>query len=453
MRRPSLRPATLRGRLALLALATTAIWVALLTAAFNVVLDAQLRAQADDLLRTRAAAVAATVEVRPDGSLTVHEPSDDHVLDTGIWIYQGLRILEGPPAPAGPQLWADRLASRQGFADESSGPSPIRLYALPIRDQGRQVGTVVAAVEITPYQHTAETALIGSMGLAVLLLGGVYLVTRAVVARALRPVSIMSRQAAEWSGEDAGHRFATERRPAELADLAGTLDGLLDRLAAVLRHEQQLTGEMSHELRTPLAALTAEVEWLQARPRGAEEQETAHRAIASGAARMHDIVETLLTEARTRGSDTFGRCSLHEVLGNLARRSAQEHPQEPPVVLRNSIYGETATVGVSAPLLERILAPLLDNARRYAVQSVTIDYAAVPGRNVEVTVTDDGPGIPTGLQRAVFDPGFRADTGSGHDGSGLGLPLARRLARAAGGEISVSPADGGARFVVSLPAG
>ncbi|MCZ4101636.1 HAMP domain-containing histidine kinase [Streptomyces sp. So13.3] len=453
MRRFTRRPATLRGRLALLALASTAIWVALLTAAFNVVLDARLRAQADDLLRTRAAAVAATVEVRSNGSLTVHEPSDDHVLDTGIWIYQGRRVVEGPPPPGGPQAWADRLAGGEGFADESSGSAPFRLYALPIRDRGRQVGTVVAAVEVTPYRHTAETALIGSIGLAVLLLGGVYPVTRAVVARALRPVGVMSRQAARWSGEDAGHRFGAERRPAELADLAGTLDALLDRLAAVLRHEQQLTGEMSHELRTPLAALTAEVEWLQARPRGVEEQETAHRAIASGAARMHGIVETLLTEARTRGSETSGRCSLRETIEEVARHSAEAHPQDPPVVVRTGIDGEQPTVGVSAPLLERILVPLLDNARRYAVRCVAIEYAAVPGRNVEVTVSDDGPGIPAGLWGAVFEPGFRADPASRHDGAGLGLPLARRLARAAGGEITVSPADTGARFVVSLPAG
>ncbi|MCM2422773.1 HAMP domain-containing sensor histidine kinase [Streptomyces sp. RKAG293] len=249
------------------------------------------------------------------------------------------------------------------------------------------------------------------------------------------------------------HRDAPSGRPAELADLAGTLDGLLDRLAAVLRHEQQLTGEMSHELRTPLAALTAEVEWLQARPRGTEEQETAHRAIASGAARMHDIVETLLTEARTRGFETSGRCSLHEVIGEVARRSAEDHPQDPPVVLRACIGGQSATVGISASLLQRILVPLLDNARRYAVRCVAIEYAAVPGRNVEITVADDGPGIPAVLWGAVFAPGFRADPGSGHDGAGLGLPLARRIARAAGGEIVVAPAEGGPCFVVSLPAG
>ena len=68
-----LTPATLRGRLALLALATTALWVALLTLAFNVALGAILDQQADNLLRTRAAAVSDTVQVRDDGRLVVRQ--------------------------------------------------------------------------------------------------------------------------------------------------------------------------------------------------------------------------------------------------------------------------------------------------------------------------------------------------------------------------------------------
>src|SRR5437899_2454188 len=95
-----LTPSTLRGRLALLALATTALWVALLTVVFNVALGSKLRQQADDLLRTRAAAASATVDIAADGSVTVRDPGNDGALDTGIWIYRGATALERPTAPA-----------------------------------------------------------------------------------------------------------------------------------------------------------------------------------------------------------------------------------------------------------------------------------------------------------------------------------------------------------------
>ncbi|MEC4015390.1 sensor histidine kinase [Streptomyces sp. H27-D2] len=440
--------ATLRGRLALVALATTAVWVTLLTAAFNLALTARLREQADDLLRTRAEAVAATVETRPDGEIVVHEPSDDQALDTGIWVYQGRRTVERPSAPAALQASADRLVARRETFLETADPSASRLYALPLKAGHRQVGTVVAAVGLDPYRSTARSALAGSAVLALLLLAGIYLVSRVVVGRALRPVGAMSAQAAQWSEYGTARRFGADDRPAELAGLAVNLDELLDRLAAVLRHEQQLTAELSHELRTPLARLTAETDWLTARPRDTAEQHASHQAIAASAARMQQICEALLTDARTGSGQLPGRCSPLEVAGELARRRAEEHPQDPPVI----VVGDAARAGVSAAVLERILTPLLDNAGRYAERRITVKCAQRPG-GVEVAVSDDGPGVPEDVGAAVFEAGRRADPGDGHRGAGLGLALSRRLTRAAGGEITLADSPSGARFVVSLPAG
>ncbi|MBO0513962.1 HAMP domain-containing histidine kinase [Streptomyces beijiangensis] len=441
----------MRGRLALLALATGAVWVTLLTVAFNVVLSGRLREQADDLLRTRAAAVASTVEARPDGTLLVHEPADDRALDVGVWIYKGKNVVEKPSGAAGLQSWADRLAGRGEVFTDTAKPNATRLYALPVRSGGRQVGTVVASVGLDPYRSTADAVLAGSVGLGLLLLGGVFLVTRTVVGRALEPVGAMSAQAAEWSETGAPTRFGVAGRPTELSALAVNLDELLDRLAAVLRHEQQQTAELSHELRTPLARITAETEWLLARPRDEGEQQTSHAAIAAAAATMRQICETLLSESRTRTAQVPGRCQLADATREVASRSASDHPGAPPV----TVHGGAVTAGVSAPVLERILTPILDNARRYARRTVTVSYAQIPG-GVEIVIADDGPGVPGAAADAVFTPGRRADPADGHDGAGLGLALARRLARAAGGDITLAAplaSTPGARFVVTLPAG
>ena len=88
------RPATLRHRLALVALLTTAAWVAALTVLFNVALSNQLRHQADDVLRTRAQAALSTVDVSAGGTLTVRETANDAALDAGIWVYQGSEAID-----------------------------------------------------------------------------------------------------------------------------------------------------------------------------------------------------------------------------------------------------------------------------------------------------------------------------------------------------------------------
>ncbi|MFF0048039.1 sensor histidine kinase [Streptomyces sp. NPDC005498] len=443
------RPRTLRGRLALLALASAAAWVAALTIAFDIVLAGRLSSQATDLLQTRAAAVATTVEARPDGGIVVHEPPDDRALDVGTWIYRGSTAVERPSAPAALQRQADRLTGRGSGYQESGGRNASRLYALPVRVGNRRTGTVVVAVSLDPYRSTARAALAGSAVLGLLLLAGVYLLTRIIVGRALRPVAEMSTRAARWSELGAAERFGTGHRPDELASLATNLDELLDRLAAVLRHEQLQTAELSHELRTPLARIVAETDWLTARPRDATGQHASHQAIAAAAGTMRQICDTLLSEARARTGQPSGRCRLPATADHLAEQYARQHPDAPPLSVRG---GAAVTAGVSPTLVERMLTPLLDNARRYAATTVTLTFAQTPA-GVELAVTDDGPGVPVETGPAVFEPGRRADPDDGHDGAGLGLALARRLARASGGDIEWDPAATGARFVVSLPAG
>lgn len=442
---------TLRGRLALMALVVGALWIAVLTTAFNLALDNRLRQQADDVVRTRAEAVGATVEAAPDGRLVVREPAQDQALDTGVWIYQGRRVVEKPPgASAALEQRSALLAGRSHVFADSSGPGSWRLYALPVAaaDGKSQAGTVVASVSLDPYRSTADTALVASVALALLVLGGSYLLTRLVVRRALLPVAEMSDQAARWSESAAPERFGAEGRPAELASLAASLDVLLDRLAAVLRHEQQQAAELSHELRTPLARITAETDWLAHRPRNAAEQRASNEAIADAATRMRQIVDSLLSEVRTRESPVPGRCRFPDVVHELVTRDFAGHPGLPPV----TVEGDPAGIGVSRDVVARILTPLLDNARRYARGAVTVSCTAGTG-HVTLYVIDDGPGVPEEFLTSLFEPGRRADPGDGHDGAGLGLALARRLARAAGGDITPAGAGPGASFAVRLPAG
>jgi signal transduction histidine kinase len=429
-----------------------ALWVALLTVGANELLGVALAGEADRVLRARAEAVAATVQLEPDGQVQVVDGRGDATLDAGTWIYAaGGAVVETPPGSSGE---ADGTAA--GLAARADGVETVdvelldrtRLLALPVREGAERIATVVTSTSLTPYDKLERLAAIGSAVLGLLLMVVVHLVLRANVRRALRPVHEMTGQAGRWSSDDVGRRFGDAPRPVELDELARTLDGVLDRLGAVLRHERQLSDELSHELRTPLARVQAEVDLLRGHDRDRAERERALAAVDEATGAMRDIVETLMAAARSASTQAPGRCVPAAVLGPLLGRAAAARPG-----LRTSCgVPDGLVAGVDAAVLERILAPVVENAVRFAVSEVRLEGTAVAG-TVSIAVLDDGPGVPSEHTEHVFAPGWRAEPDDGHDGAGLGLALARRLATAAGGGIAVVPGSAGGRFVVDLPAG
>ncbi|MGW2618885.1 sensor histidine kinase [Streptomyces sp. NPDC001500] len=441
-----LAPRTLRGRLSLVALTTATLLMLVLTVAFNAVAGRRLQHQADDELRTRAAAVATTVDTSGT-AVRVLETSNDALLDTNVWIYTGRRLLERPPN-AGPLTdSADALARRGGRRCVTADiGGPLRLCSQPVSGDDSEA-TVVTALDLSPYRTSAETLLLGSLALDAVMLACTYALTRLAVGRALRPVRTMTDQAAQWSAIASEERFGQMRRPAELARLGESLDAILDRIRTLLRHERRLTGELGHELRTPLSRIVAELDWWQTRPRTRDQTHATHQVIAEAAQSMRTICDTLLDDARSDASTAPGTA---EILPTLRRLT---EVLDPPEHLTVAADGPPLEAGVSPALLERIVSPLLTNACRYARSQVTVRvYRAADG--VRVDVIDDGPGVPTPFAGQLFEPGRRADPGDGHSGAGLGLPLARRLARSAAGEVTYDPGHTpGARFVVSLPAG
>jgi signal transduction histidine kinase len=441
----SSRP-SLRNRLAWSATLVVALWVIVLTVGANLLLTGVLGRQADGVLRVRAEATAATLQAGPAGGVVVNDSRSDQALDAGTWIFaaDGTRIER----PAGSNTALDRAAAalaHGGGTLETDFPDPVRLFALPVGEGGHRFASVVTSTSLAPYLQVRRLALVGSAALALGLLVVVHLVLRANVARALRPVQEMSGQASRWSVEDGEHRFGSAPRPAELDDLAGTLDGLLDRLSAVLRRERQLSDELSHELRTPLAGIQAEVDLLRSRPRDVAERARALATIDAAAGSMRGILETLMTTARAPVAPA-GRCEPRTVLLPLAARLEERRPD----VVVDVEVPERLAVGVEAVLLERAVSPVLDNAVRHAVARVVVS-ATPAGSRVLLRVSDDGPGIGAGDADRVFEPGWRGQPADGHDGAGLGLALARRLVQAAGGELRGERSGPGATFVLDLP--
>jgi two-component system OmpR family sensor kinase len=444
----------IRGRLVLAVVGVVGIGLALLVGAFNLILSDRLDNDIDAVLSARAHSQMSALDIHR-GKLVVEDIPDEATAESQAWIYDGKRVLAAPRT-AHPRLDSSAAGLAGGPRRYQDVESPAeRLLAEPVVDAGRRVGTVVVAASRTPYESTRKTALIAS-----LVLGAVLILVLAVVARllldaALRPVARMTANAAKWSETDLDRRFGLGPPKDELTLLAATLDGLLDRLAAGMRREQRFSAELSHELRTPLAKISTQAQLLAAAPDLPDAEREEAEGILRAAEEMRDVIEVLMASARadagvvghdTADLETAARASL-----DAARQGAEERGISFELVPHN---GAGATRATAEPkLVERILAPLVENASRHARSRATVRIVR-DGPWLEVAVEDDGPGVKAGEETTIFEPGFRGADGpnANHGGAGLGLPLARRLARSAGGDVEADAGAAGGRFVVRLPA-
>src|SRR4051794_33018363 len=393
---------SLRTRVTLSTIAVLGAGLAIISIALNLLLAGRLSADASSVLATRAATL---------------DSLDDAALDQPAWIFdaQGRAIQR---SPASPRLM--RAVDALGRVDRATERNPtehVRLLARPIDG----AGVVVVGVSMDPYRHTERLAIAFTVILdAFVLIAGALVAPRAVGA-ALRPVAEMTERAAEWSEHDLHRRFEVGPPRDELTALAATLNGLLGRLDAALRHEQRFSAEMAHELRTPLAGVRAEAELAL---RSGTAPREALEAVLAGTERMETVIDTLLAAARSdhvRGSSDAVAA---------ARRAAEPHgagvhAQQEPM-----------TVGAGEDVVAGALQPLLENAVRHAAHEVDVRVSRGQG-DVVIAVLDDGSGIAPGDAQRIFEPGV-SDAG----GAGLGLPLARRLARAAGGDVVAIPQQG-----------
>ncbi|HEV3284403.1 MAG TPA: HAMP domain-containing sensor histidine kinase [Solirubrobacteraceae bacterium] len=445
------RRLSLRARLTVSAVLAAAIALAALISAFNLLLDARLHADADNLLRERATTVLRGLGT-VDGRLSVIEAPDLGAVDAQTWIFAGARPLEQPARGDARDQRAALTLARSAGGFTTVAATDTRLFAAPVRQATRRLGTVVVGASLTPYESSAASALLGSVILGVLMLAALVALSLWLISHALRPVAQMTSQAADWGEHDLSRRFFAGEPHDELSALASVLDGLLARLAQSLRREQRLTAEVSHELRTPLAKILAEAELAGGRERSSQEYRDSLQLIKSHSQELQRVLETLLASARAGATEGTRSSDARDAARHAATRVGELLDEEGKTI--ELVCTAPVRVAVEADMVERILSPLLENAARFARQRIVLDVRAADGE-VLFDIRDDGPGVQEGDRERIFDPGFRsgAQRDQDHQGAGLGLALVRRLARAAGGEVEARTSGSGGSFVVRLPAG
>jgi signal transduction histidine kinase len=424
-----------RGRLLTTALVSLAVGLTALLLIGNVVLATRAKAETSSVLRARSEAQLAALVVTKRG-VRVRETPNDRALDRDAWVLDHGRVVERPAAVDSRVDAAAVALGRGGVKAERDAPGDVRLRAVAIRapGSGRVLGAVVVGSSVAPLERLRKEVLLGSLVVAVAVLLAAALAIRTALIAALRPVAEMTESAEDWGAHDLDRRFSLGPPRDELTGLAATLDHLLERIAASRRHEQRFASEVAHELRTPIAGLRGRAE-LALATGGDAERERALREVVAQSERLDATVDALMSVARQELDPSSGVVDP----GAIAREIED---------VSLSCKGNVSLAAGDPDIVRQALAPLIENARRHARSKVMLELRSRDGM-VELGVIDDGPGLDPELGEHAFEPGVRGiDTG---DGAGLGLPLARRLARSCGGDVVSRPASGGC-FVLLLPA-
>jgi signal transduction histidine kinase len=430
-----LRPSSFRSKIVLSTVVLLAVVMIIVGIGVQVFLAFTARRDVDNVLQGRADAVVSLVRGASTDQITV--PKDS--LDPGVRVYDEQGHLVAGSIELRAQDPADDLARTRTTSTDNVGES-LRLLAVPFTTAAGDQGVVVVSQDVTPYERSEQYTMIVTVVLGLLLIGGGAAIARRVTSQALAPVTQMAARASDWSEHDLSHRFDLGPPDNELAALGETLDGLLDRVAMAIRSEQRLTSELAHELRTPLTAIqgSAEVALL----RGAADPATRAdlEQIVASTQEMSEVISTLLELAREEPNAGQGATCRVADLVESARTVVR-----PRLDFVDRTGSSRARIAAPVALATRALAPLVDNAVQHARSTITLT-ATDTAEGVSISVADDGPGLDDATRDQLFDPGF-----SGSGGTGLGLGIARRVARSLGGDIVLGSQSGGASLTLRLP--
>ncbi|MCP3804156.1 HAMP domain-containing histidine kinase [Allokutzneria sp. A3M-2-11 16] len=297
---------------------------------------------------------------------------------------------------------------------------------------------------------------LGTLGLTVIVLV-------VSIRLALRPLEVMAGLSRSIALGDRGRRLAPIRTNTELGRTAVAFDQMLDALEGAEAHarasEQQtrrFVADAAHELRTPLAGVQAAAETLVRLGPGAQQDDVERMQVmmVREARRATRLVEDLLALAQIDAGLELRFEAVH-LLGLVESEVERLSLLAPSLDVE--VSGDDPVVAGDPLRLGQVVGNLLDNARRHASAEgvVHVRVTRYP-QHVELVVLDNGPGVPAAERERIFSRLVRLDTArtTGKAGAGLGLSIAKGIARAHGGDLAcVEPPAGhrGAAFRLVLP--
>jgi signal transduction histidine kinase len=446
-RRSRLRRGSVRLRITVLGTGIVAVALALGTLTLGAVLHAGMLRSVAGGGPLRAADVSA---LAARGPLPSPLPPVDtphltllQVLDGNGNVIAASAQLTGAPPLLDPGVRHRRILH------DVAGLGPGRWLAEPtpatLANRPATVIVVTSLAELTRSERLFGKILLVAVPLLLVLVASLIWIT---VGRALRPVEAMRSEVADITAKRLDRRVAVPPTHDEVARLAATLNDMLDRIESSAAEQRRFVSDASHELRSPVANIRTALEVATAYPEGAD-----WAALAADILRQDERLERITDDMVTLSRRDEEALMQEREPVDLADLISTELRRPVPAGRVLEPAGPLPAVVVAADRhqLARALTNLVDNALRHADRLVKVGLT--PGRQwAEITVADDGPGIPPADRERVFDRFVRLDEHRARSdgGSGLGLAIVRELVTANGGTVHL--ADGpGARFVVRLP--
>jgi two-component system OmpR family sensor kinase len=512
---PGLRTGSLRIRTVVAVLLLLAVLLAALAVTVELTLGQRLRAQVVDRLSDRAAAAAAlvgtvdgdeladrlsaqglSVVIRDaNGDAIVAGPSPEQLRDGPPSLGEGgpgrdgpasgpdagrggagTDTQDGPDSGTGTGTTGSGTGATDTDAGDATGASSsdaVTVTSSEVRSDD-EVTTLVSRLSdastitlTTDSRSVGETlvqlrwVMIGASAAFLLIAAiGLALVVRAT----LRPLDRMTSVARSIAHGDRGRRLRPARRDTEIGRVAVAFDEMLDGVEGAERtaldaetRVRAFVSDAAHELRTPVAGMRATADTLVRSPGTADDRERLATHVVREAERASRLIDDMLLMARVDQGISLDVALVD--LGAALLADVERHRlRRPSLDLRLVLPDGPVVVAADAGRVSQIVGNLVDNAARATAGTgqVTLWLDASRADEVAVFVSDDGPGVPDADRERVFDRLVRLDEArrSGDGGAGLGLPIARGLARAHGGDlVCEAPGSGrpGAVFRLTLP--
>lgn len=325
-----------------------------------------------------------------------------------------------------------------------------RYLAAPIIVEGSTAPS--DAVFLMVYDLEAELAEFDAaartFAVAALVVLAVIAATGSIVAsRLLRPLRQMRETATRVSAHSLQERIPVVGND-DVADLARTMNDMLDRLDGALDSQRQLLSDVGHELKTPITIVRGHLEVMD--PTDPDDARETQSLVLDELDRMGRLVEELAHAAALHGPSPVQPVPVDvaDLLQQIARKA-------------QGIAGVRVTLGaepegvamLDAGRVTQAMLQLVQNAVTHAGPRVEVGGRSAE-QEVELWVRDHGPGVPDDAKERIFDRFHRGADAAARHGSGLGLTIVQVIARAHGGSVSVTDADGGgAVFTLRLPRG
>lgn len=333
------------------------------------------------------------------------------------------------------------------------------IYSRPILAETKVLYILQVARPLTERNNSLETLgstlLLASSIVVVIAFGIGWLFSGFV----MRPIKHITQTAHSIGEESDFNRRVDYKGPQdEVGQLASTFNSMLvrlqdsyQRIAHTLEKQRDFVADVSHELRTPLTTLRGNLELLRRQPSiPAEEQVDIHNDMVEETDRLIRLVNDLLVLARADAARNLKqeRVPVRPIIDEVVRQCFTEFKDRKVHIIAD----ESLALLGDRDAFKQVLLILVDNARKYTGGEIIINAQKLNSK-VIIQVIDEGNGLPAEKIEHLFDRFYRLNEQDSAGGFGLGLPIAKSLAEALNGNISVNSEPGkGCQVTLSFPA-